>query len=105
MRKKLLIPDTVARELDPPPAQQNRRTPTCPSCGSKFSYDKARSCCSVCGLPDEIATLGPELIKKWKQKNHVGRALRQKKRAEADRSKVVIGGSAGRRKKKHGRPV
>lgn len=47
---------------------QRRATPVCPSCGAKFSRDVAQSACKECGLPDEIADLGPTVIARWKRK-------------------------------------
>lgn len=65
------------------------KTPTCPGCGAKFSHDLAKNQCSKCGLPDEVADLGPKVIARWKRKAGIKRA--------------IFGGSAGRRKNKHGR--
>lgn len=98
--KKLLVPDTSIREpqVKRPPV----KTPECPACGAKFSLDAITLRCRICGLPDEIAHAGPQVVERWKKQNHVGRTLRECRAAEADKSKTV-GGSAGRKKNRHGR--
>lgn len=74
--------------------------PFCPACKSKFSHDRAASRCKVCGLPDEVANLGGHYVERWKRDNHVGRLLREKRRAEQERSTSV---SAKKKRNKHGR--
>jgi hypothetical protein len=72
-------------------------TPICPVCGAKHSHDRATSSCRKCGVPDEILLMGPRMIARWKRQ-HAKEA-----RARGERQKVVIGGSAGRKRNKHGR--
>jgi hypothetical protein len=104
-KKTLLIPDTVERELRQKTEEHGKKlnTPTCPACGAKFQHDNRKAKCKVCGLPDEIRAAGESIVIRWKKQNHIGKLLRERRRAAADKSKIVLGGSAGRKRNKHGR--
>lgn len=55
------------------------RTPKCLACGAKFSHNKATLACSNCGMPDEIALLGPKVIARWKRKTLGKRRIKQRR--------------------------
>lgn len=76
--------------------------PTCPNtaCGAKFQHDRQAEKCKQCGLPDEIAEQGPQAIAHWVRRGRVRAGVQLSKREFKE--KPVIGGSAGRRRKKHG---
>lgn len=84
------------------------RMPRCPACGAKFSHDDATACCKECGLPDEISTMGPRIIARWKRKN-LGKMRTRRgpktKSVEQQREKKVVTfpAPAGRRRNKPGR--
>lgn len=97
--KILLVPEGSLDEPAPP----TKKTPACPACGAKFSHSTALLKCKVCGLPDEIARLGDDVIGRWKRENHIGRMLRQRRAEQEAKNQPTFGGSAGRKKNKHGR--
>lgn len=72
-------------------------TPTCPSCGAKFSHDKECLVCRKCGLPDEIKDAGAAAIRIW-QKGKLPHASQQPKIDFAEKP----GARQSRRVKKHG---
>lgn len=51
--------------------QDKPSQPVCPNCKAKFAHDNAASRCSRCGLPDEIARLGPRMIARWRSKQGI----------------------------------
>lgn len=67
-------------------------TPVCPNCKSKFSHSMAMRKCTKCGLPDEVAELGPRGIARWRK---------QEAKRRGDRTKKIV--ASTRKKNKHGR--
>jgi ribosomal protein S27AE len=65
------------------------KTPKCPACGAKFAHNEETLQCKNCGLPDEIISLGPRMIARWKSKNGIARPRRVS--------------TSNRRVRKHGR--
>ncbi len=61
-------------------------TPTCPVCEAKFSFKGG--ICNKCGVPSEIAHMGPLVIARWKRRVGI---------------KKPIGASMANRSNKHGR--
>src|SRR4051812_5303019 len=67
--------------------------PICPNC-KRNAWSPAMMQCTACGLPQEVVDMGHRNIARWRKMDA---------RARGERSKVIIGGSAGRKKNKHGR--
>jgi len=72
-------------------------TPECPGCGAKFSHDTARQMCKKCGLPDEIAAMGLDMVTRWKK--HEARQAG----ATNSQLKAKFNPHGPRRRNKHGR--
>jgi hypothetical protein len=75
-------------------------TPKCPGCGAKFAHSKAMQACSKCGLPDEIARMGAQMIARWKRKELRGRVVTK---AAAKDLNVKHPSTRNRKRKAHGR--
>lgn len=46
------------------------KSPECPNprCRAKFAHSREKLACNKCGLPDEIAALGPRAVSRWLHK-------------------------------------
>lgn len=64
------------------------KTPTCPGCGAKFSWDTALLRCRVCKITSEIVAAGSKAVERYRKQT--GAPQRR-------------GGSFYRRRNKHGR--
>lgn len=72
-------------------------TPVCPACKVKFAHDGAKSLCKNCGIPDEVISMGPDMIARWQKLN-----LRKEGRSKRE-TKEAFYGKRTRRRNKHGR--
>lgn len=76
------------------------KTPICPNCRAKFSHNNSRLECNTCGIPDEIARMGPQTIRRWNKDR-----LRQQgfSRRHAKDTAKRVGARKSRSRNKHGR--
>lgn len=44
----------------------DKKSPTCPACGAKFSHNSRMAWCNKCMLPDEVRDKGGRAIARWK---------------------------------------
>jgi hypothetical protein len=72
-------------------------TPTCPGCGAKFKHDAGTLTCKACGIPDEIASLGPQMIIRWQKDKLRGQGA-------SKRSIKAYRKISKRKRRPHGRP-
>lgn len=66
----------------------------CPNCKAEGKFSYAMQKCTACGIPAEVLLMGHRNIARWRKMDA---------RARGERSNVIIGGSAGRKRNKHGR--
>jgi hypothetical protein len=99
MSKQIFVPDVILKDGSMLEHKVGRpRTPICPGCGAKFSHDPRTLTCKICLIPDEIALMGGDMIRRWKKFN-----LRQSG-ASKRQTKIIARGAAGSKTRRRNKP-